>query len=484
MNTRIVAAVGVGLLLLLAGCTVPTVDDEGPQPLDDGELGHVDGYEYDDSIDVDTSDGLDEGELEAVTKRAMARIEQDRRLNFEQAVPVEVISREEFQSGSATERSYDALDKQLWRAAFVIGDDSSVDEEFSALYGSSVQGYYTSAQGGQIVLVADDPDAVEVDRGTLVHELTHALQDQHFGISRDTATRDERLGWLGLLEGEGNYVMDRYEERCGTEWECIDPVEGGSGASQQSFNEGLYLSIFHPYSDGPQFVHELQEREGWEGVNAAYENHPTSTAQIIDPGRYPDDPGTDVDIADRSTDAWEPVGEDGPRSETLGEAGLFAAFWYNGVIDQQQIASASGEYARYNYTHPLTNGWDGDSIVVYEDGDEQAHVFESEWETESDAEEFASGYAELLTGNAAEPIDNRTYQVDESESFAGAYRLVQNGTTVTVVHAPTVEALDEVHAIEEPVTASVATPSAVSATGGDKTVAAASTGSSDSIATH
>lgn len=465
MNRRFVAALVVGILVLLAGCTVPTAEvDEGPQPLDDDQLGYVDGYWYNDSIDVDTSDGLSEEELNAVTKRAMARIEHERGLNFKRTVPVEVISREEFQQGGVANRSYGTVDEQLWRSTFVVGDDSSVGEEFDALYGGSVQGYYTSANDGRIVLVADDPDAVEVDRGTLVHELTHALQDQHFGISRETTTRDERLGWLGLLEGEANYLMDIYEERCATEWECIDPATSSGGGAQQSFNEGLYLTIFHPYSDGPQFVHELREREGWEGVNAAYEQYPKSTAQVIGPDRYPDAPGEDVEIDDRSDGTWERLGGEDPRTETVGEAGLFAAFWYNGVIDRQHIFSASGEYARYSYAHPITNGWNGDSLVVYEDGDEYGHVFESEWSSTDDAEEFAAGYEELLHANAADEVDDRTYRVDDDEPFAGAYRVVQDGTTVTVVHGPTVEEIGEIHTIEEPVTASLADPTAGVAT--------------------
>ncbi len=452
MNRRVAAALLVGVVILLAGCTVPTAEvDDGPQPLDDDELGYVDGYWYDDSIDVDTSDGLSEDELDAVTKRAMARIEHERGLQFQRTVPVEVIGREQFQQSDTATGEYGAFDEQLWRSTFVVGDDSSVGEEFDALYGASVQGYYTTADDGRIVLVADDPDAVEVDRGTLVHELTHALQHQHFGISRETTTRDERLGWLGLLEGEANYMMDIYEERCETEWECIDPVASGGSDGQQSFNEGLFLTIFHPYSDGPQFVHELREREGWEGVNAAYEEYPTSTAQVIDPDRYPGAPGEDVTIDDRSATSWDRLGDEAPRTETVGEAGLFAALWYNGVIEQQHIMAASGEYARYNYAHPITNGWNGDTLVVYENDDEYGHVFESEWSSTDDADQFGAAYEELLLANAATTVDERTYRIDDDEPFAGAYRVVQDGSTVTIVHAPTVEELDGIHAVEAPV---------------------------------
>lgn len=469
MNARILAALAVGTLLLLAGCTVPTADTDGPQSLDDDQLGYVDGYWYNDTVDVDTSDGLDQAELDAVTRRAMARIERERNLEFERTVPVEVVSREEFQQGGTMTGAYDEFDEQFWRATFIVGDDSTVDEELDALYGSAVQGYYTTEDGGRIVLVADDPEAVTVDRSTLVHELVHALQHQHFGITRETATRDERLAWLGLVEGEANYLMDRYEERCGDEWDCIDSGDGEPGPAPERFNEGLYLTIFHPYSDGPQFVHELREREGWEGVDAAHDDPPPSTAVVIDPDRYPDDPGREVTVEDRSEEDWERIGGLDGETETVGQAALFATFWYNGLIERTHIVSASGEYARYSYVHPLTDGWDGDSLAVYEKDGAYGHVFESEWRDEEAAELFGDGYGEVLRTNGAEAVADDTYRIDDGEPFAGAYRVVRSGSTVTVVHAPSVEELDEVHAVDVPVTASVERPTPSAA---DRPVAA------------
>ncbi len=465
MHGRAAALLAVLAIALLAGCSglptapgadgAPGEDDANSRELTDDELGLVDGYRWNESLSVDGSNGLSEDELDAVVARAMARIERDRGLNFQRTVPVDVVSREEYrESSSGLFGSYDAVDTAAWRASFVVGDEGNVTEAFDELYGSSVAGYYTSADGGKIVIVSDEPEAVRIDRSTLVHELVHALQDQQFGIARATDTRDERLAWNGLIEGEANYLMQRYDADCGAAFACVDvPTDGGAPASE-SLNMGLYLTTFLPYSDGPAFVDDLHERGGWDAVDRAYEEPPTSTAQIIHPERYPDDPPREVTVSDRSSGEWERFGggEDSKaRTERLGEASLFAGLWHNGVIRYQYPFSASAEHTIYRYDHPITDGWDGDVLVPYRDGDGRTgYVLRTTWTNASEAAAFRGGYERLLDSQNATELSDGIYRVPESASFTGAYRVTRSDDVVTIVHAPTVDALDGVHAATAP----------------------------------
>jgi hypothetical protein len=453
MHGRAWALLTVVALALLAGCTAPVADgDASDRELTDDRIGYVDGYAHDDPVAVDGSDGLTTAELDAVVPRAMARIERERGLNFRRTVPVEVMTREEYrqQSGQFA-GSYDAFDREVLRAAFLVGDDADPREEYEELYGSSVAGYYTSRDGGRIVVVADDPESMRIDRNTLVHELVHALQDQHRSIARQTETRDERLAWQGVVEGEANYLMYRYEERCGDEYDCIE-VGGGAretgSVDRESMNMGLFVTVFHPYSDGPSFVAALHDRSGWDAVDRAYEDPPTSTAQITHPGLYPDDPPRNVTVPDRSGDSWERMtNSDGePRTERIGEASLYAALWRHGVIDRSHPFDAPGEYTTYNYSHPLTDGWAGDVVVAYEDGDRTGHVFKTAWANASEAAEFRDGYERLLDRQNATTVREGVYRVPDDASFPGAYRVTQRGDEVTVVHAPTVDDLEGVQA--------------------------------------
>ncbi len=224
--------------------------------------------------------------------------------------------------------------------------------------------------------------------------------------------------------------------------------------TDRGFNVGLFLSIYAPYSEGPAFVSHLEETDGWEAVDAAYDDRPASTAQLIHPERYPDVGPLEVTVEDRSSDGWAPIPDDGnesedePRTETIGEATLFGTLWANGVIDRP-LTEGAGEHSPYNYSHPITDGWAGDTFVAYENGDETGHVWTLAWDSEADAERFAAAYGELLERNGATELEDGFYRIPDEE-FAGAYHVDHAGDAVTIVGGPTVEALAEIHDVETP----------------------------------
>ena len=449
---RRLTLIAVIALVVLSGCTTPIAGPDDAVEAD-GTLGTVGGYAHDDVLGIDGSEALTEAELRAVTYRTMARLEVLRGLEFEEDVTVEVVSREEYraETGWADEPA-SPFTNELWRAAFVVDGGTDVNEAYDELYGDAVAGYYS---GGEIVLVADDPDGVRVDRRVLVHELVHALQDQHFGLSREGERLDEQRAELGLIEGEAEYLPERYDERCGEEWECLEtPPRVVGEPTDRGFNVGLFLSIYAPYSEGPAFVSHLEETDGWEAVDAAYDGRPASTAQLIHPERYPDVGPLEVTVEDRSSDGWAPIPDDGnesedePRTETIGEATLFGTLWANGVIDRP-LTEGAGEHSPYNYSHPITDGWAGDTFVAYENGDETGHVWTLAWDSEADAERFAAAYGELLERNGATELEDGFYRIPDEE-FAGAYHVDHAGDAVTIVGGPTVEALAEIHDVETP----------------------------------
>ena len=450
--------VAIALVFSIAGCVAaPTADDPLEDP--DRERGVVDGIAHDDSLEIDASGGLNETERELVFTRTMARVEEIRGLKFRERVPVEIISREEYRERRA-ERSEPSDERRTWMnavwfALFHVDEETDAYEAFERLYGGAIQGYYSSSNE-RITLVVDDPDADEIaiDRATLAHELVHALQDQHYGLDRNTSTLDRSLAGQGITEGDARYVEYRYEERCESEeWECLD--RPALEPRDAEVNAGLLVTILHPYSDGPAFVHYVYERGGWPGVAEVYDRHPTSTSQVIHPETYPDRDPVPVAVPDRSSEEWSRfVPPERDRAvQTVGEAALYATLWANAVVDRDHLRSEDHPYSRYDYSHPITTGWAGDALVVYRDGDgAYAYVFATEWETEADARAFREAYAELLEHSDAEPHGD-AYRIPDDASFSGAYRVERSGTTVTVVYAPSVTELDAVHAFEAAVAA-------------------------------
>ncbi|MHC3438710.1 Hvo_1808 family surface protein [Natrialbaceae archaeon A-gly3] len=437
-------------------------------PTTEDTIGYVDGYWYDEALPVDDRDDavVDEDELEAVVSRSMARVEVLRDLPFEEDVSVDVISRQEFQAMTANadegaddrETDAESLEETVhFEALFMVDRNSTVDEAFSSLLGDAVEGFY-SHETNEVVLISDAPETPELDEVTLAHELLHALQDQHFGLDRyETETQNEEHAKDGLIEGDAVWIETAYEQRCEEEWDCVIPTDGEDSETDESddIHWGLYLVLFHPYSDGPSFVEHLRERGGWNAVNDAYDDPPTSSSEVIRPESYGDGDRPDVTVTDRSTDRWQVLETGDETSDAeFGEAAMAAMFAYPTLDDRAEAIVPSedlitgDDFDPLNYDHEFTRGWVGDSLVVYvtdeRTPEESGYVWQTEWENEADADAFVDGYLGLLAAHDALAVEERQSTFVIEDGFPGAYYLDRDGDTVTVVRAPTVSDLEEI----------------------------------------
>ncbi len=444
-----------------------------PDP-DEDVLGWENGYWHNESIDVTREDGLNDSELDAVVARGMARVEYIRKLEFDRTPPVEVISREEY--ANQTEQRYanvsesDRLHQNIkYEALFMVGEDKDAIAVQQNNQAGGVGGYY-DPEAGEIKIISENVSTPKMDEITLSQELFHALQDRKFNISSfDQSTEELHNAKDGIIEGDGNLVDQLYQEECTAGiWNgsCLMPESSG-GASDFSPHIGLYQITYQPYSSGPPFVEGIYKSGGWEAVNDLYENPPASTEQVIHPEKYPSDEPTTVDFEDTSEDPWQRQtlnGSDGNEtaaSAQFGEGGLFVALWYPGYETRGSTTiipyeahlniTASGNVSQtepYLYEHPATEGWDGEKLVPYVTDDsaetnETAYVYKLVWDSETDAEEFRGKWLELMEFHGATPVDGHadTYRIPDEEEFGDAFYVTQEGDTVTIVNAPTVDDL-------------------------------------------
>lgn len=496
MRTITVAA--VALMLVLAGCSQapgtststqtsgpnvtqttqgPSTEVSGPDtekavhPPDPKSdvLGWENGYWYNETLSIDQSDGLNKSEIAAIVNRSMARDERIRDLEFTSTVPVKVISREQFrqdQNNRSTPANRRLFDNVKYESLFMIGESTDSIGVQNQNSGSSIGGFYSPSKKS-IVLVSNNNENLHVSESTLAHELTHALQDQHFNLSSfDQTTRERHNAVDGLLEGEANNVQYLYDERCQNEWKgtCFsDTKQGGSGGGLANY--GPYLIKYQPYSDGPVFVRHVRNQSGWEGVNDVYSNPPASTEQIIHPNKYQEDEPSTISVQDSTSDGWTRLQPEGrPNYGEVGETGLFAMFMYpyfesqgkTQIIPSRKFfnRNADGQMQKVdplNYQSKPTNGWDGDKIVVYTNdnagNNETGYVFKTKWDSKKDASEFVDAYEKLLNYHHAKQVDGKqnTWTVPDSTGFGDAFSVRQNGNTVVIVNAPTVSDLSNVH---------------------------------------
>ena len=461
---------------------------QGDDPASD-RLGWENGCWYDDPIDVTREDGLNDTELDAVVARAMARVERVRELEFEQTVPVEVVSREEFresresESANATPSTANYLHQNVkWEAMLSVGEDENALSVFESTQTATIGGFYNFAQD-RIVIVSENATAPKMNEITLSQELFHALQDQKLRISfEDRSTREGNNAGLGIIEGDGNLVDRFYGQRCEAGWSCLMPEEsGGSGGGNASINYGVYLTQYQPYSDGPKFVRQIYNAGGWEAVNAVYENPPTSTEQVIVPEKYPDEGPAELTFTDRSSSEWEipDLGEGSVDYARFGQAGLSAMLmrpvFASGGEDAPVVgprdfynltaAGTVSDFDPLNYDLEFTDGWGNDRLYPYAtddsaDTNETGYVWKTVWDSAGDAADFAEGYTTLVEYYGAEPVSGHgnTYRIPDEAAFGDAFYVNATGSTVTIVNAPSVEELSAIRAGAAPQVAT-ATPS-------------------------
>jgi len=431
------------------------VGDDGdiaPQRADPDEdtIGWEGGYWHNESIDVDQSDGLTDEEIDAYVRRAMARVEYIRQEEFESDVPVEIVSREEFQqrqSDNATSNaSFDDWNDQVWEALFIVGEDREANEALQSASGQTTAGFYAPGDD-RIRIITDSPDSPTIDNATLVHELVHALQDQNGALGErigNTETQDADLAVDGVVEGEANYIERRYTERCGEEWECVGtPSDDGSPGDPP--NLGILLTLLHPYSDGPVYIDWLREQGGWSAVDAAFEDPPESSEQII---HRTDEEPTPIEYEDRARNGWETFPNQGENgSDTVGEASMYVTARAD-TVPVQSLARTSGPLDMYNYDAEPSAGWGNDRVFPYRKGSgddaRSGYVWVTEWDTEEDADEFVEAYGAILEAQGVPEVDGEGVYVVPDGEFEDAFRIDRDGTRVTIVNGPTTDAVSNI----------------------------------------
>ncbi|GAA0244727.1 Hvo_1808 family surface protein [Halobacterium noricense] len=428
--------------------------NQRPDPQSD-VIGWENGYWHNESISVDQSDGLSDEEREAYVNRTMARVEFIRNQEFARPVEVDSLRRAQYQKlirsqfESQYTQSQRAWENQIWEALFATGERTDAARQQTRLYQQRVAGFYLPGQDEIYVIAEDD---LVIDNATLVHELTHALQDQQVGLASsqfEAETLDGQRANDGLTEGEASYVEQRYIQRCGDEWECVEtpgsPREETpyGGGSLPNFNLAMQVSLIQPYSDGPAYVASKVDSGGWRALQQEYRNPPNSSEQVIDPNQRNDPPRT-LRLGEQARNGWELYGEKGENgSETVGETGIYTMFWYQGraydipIIRWQTFQNPEfGEYDSFNYTSVPSDGWANDRLWPYRKGDKRGYVWRTAWDTNRDAIEFQRAYRDLLRGQNATRTESGAWIIENGE-FADAFRIVRDGRTVTIVNAPT-----------------------------------------------
>ncbi len=134
----------------------------------------------------------------------------------------------------------------------------------------------------------------------LVHELAHALADQHFDLGKYVSKSrgaDGDLARSAVLEGQASWIMVEYAMRQSGKSMLESPLLAVAAASASRFEAGqypayssapLYIreSLLFPYTEGLLFQQAVIEKHGAAGFSEVFRKPPVSSQQILDPEAY------------------------------------------------------------------------------------------------------------------------------------------------------------------------------------------------------
>lgn len=243
-----------------------------------------------------------------------AQIQKFRGLDFLRPVPLVVKTRDQAQAMLEAEMAREHSDQDL-RIGGMSGAMTGLyprgmdlKSRTLALMRSQIAAFY-DPHDKQMVLVEGQADRSLWNRAAsmmnhrdivgemiLAHELTHALQDQHFHIEKmldSVKDNDDRdLALKSLAEGDATlsgygYVMG------GLNSQSLDAILTRMqdlprifAAQSGDVPMGLSAPMIFQYADGARFVAIAYERGGWPAVDALYAHPPVSSLQVMYPNDY------------------------------------------------------------------------------------------------------------------------------------------------------------------------------------------------------
>src|SRR5262245_23331936 len=133
-------------------------------------------------------------------------------------------------------------------------------------------------------------DWIDIDgqKPIMAHELTHALQDQHFNLRRfdhwPKGDSDAELAAHALIEGDATMAMAMYVATDLLRALSFLKSAAGTGIATEELDKApraLRETLLFPYQEGMNWTRALYKDGGWARVSDAFTKLPESTEQVL-----------------------------------------------------------------------------------------------------------------------------------------------------------------------------------------------------------
>jgi hypothetical protein len=344
LSTRVLAALVAALLV--AGLVVAVVRDD--EPVRTTASSTTTSTTTAAPGETTTTTATPTTELERGIAEIEAFVARSRGLAFKAKVKVTLLDdaafRARLKEDSDIDREELAKTTKVLRALDLIGEDVDLEAAYNSLLGDAVLGFYDFEKDEMVVRGAGLTPGV---RQTLAHELTHALQDQHFQLDRpelDKRDDEAELAFTGLVEGDARRIEREYAE----EMSAADRRQAERQTTTSSIDPSvppvLLQSLVFPYVYGPPFAAEVVDKGGQGRIDEAFRSPPLTSEHIMHPEKF----------------------LRGEQPRAVAEPPADGAVFDRGVVGELGLVLIFGDDLRAADLRKAVNGWGGDRYVAWE----------------------------------------------------------------------------------------------------------------------
>ncbi len=280
---------------------------------------------------------------------------------------------------------------------------------------NQVGGYYDPKTKSFYMMARASSFGDLLNRTLMAHELTHALDDQYYGLARRMKemgeTEDGGFAIGAVVEGSATALMTRWMFRYGTGFDPESMKERMKAEMERSkaffASPPYFWTLAAKYMMGMRFLLNggsgaesmkilmLSKTGVGENLAKAMENPPLSSEQILHPEKYWDSEKKDPPavLADEkgfekalASTGWTLKGK-----ETLGEIHCaILARKPRRKTDPSKIVQLLNVPSFW--TNYAASGWGGDRVFLLSRGKERGLLWVTWWDEARDAEQFEKSY--------------------------------------------------------------------------------------------
>ena len=223
-----------------------------------------------------------------------------------------------------------------------------------------------------------------VNAPALVHELRHAIQDQHFhlaGLLGEFSDYDDRkLAALAAIEGDATLVMisqlgfdpDLIAEAFSAD--NVLTLSALAGASSLVDAPAIVkYQLLMPYLEGLKFSREILKKKKWKGLNQVLKQPPQSSEQILHPGKY--------------------LALEKPVAVLIGYCPKSWQLIHSGVVGEYFLNVLLAKDAEIG---DAASGWGGDFYAIYRNTNSTMLLWEAQWDTSGECSRFLAAFRNFL----------------------------------------------------------------------------------------